>query len=124
MRCHAGCSIDAVCAAAGITPKDLFFPALPKTTERRRIAVTYDYRDESGALLFQSVRYEPKSFRYRRPNLAGGYEWNLADTRLVLYRLPELLGADPSFPVCIVEGEKDVDALRSIGVMATPSTAR
>ena len=36
----------------------------------------------------------------------------------MLYRLPELLSADPSFPVFIVEGEKDVDALRAIGVTA------
>lgn len=119
LRCHAGCSIDAVCAAAGITPKDLFLSALPKTTERKRIAATYDYRDKSGELLFQSVRYEPKSFRYRRPNSAGGYEWNLAEAKLVLYRLPELLQADPLSPVCIVEGEKDVDALRAIGITAT-----
>jgi hypothetical protein len=30
--------------------------------------------------------------------------------QLVLYRLPELLAAPPSEPVCIVEGDKDVGA--------------
>ncbi|MEO5858717.1 MAG: DUF927 domain-containing protein [Pyrinomonadaceae bacterium] len=119
LRCHAGCTVEAVCAAAGIAPKNLFLSELLKTTQRKRLAATYDYRDESGQLLFQSVRYEPKSFRYRRPNGSGGHEWNLANTRLVLYRLPELLVADPLFPVFIVEGEKDVDALQAIGVTAT-----
>jgi putative DNA primase/helicase len=120
LHCHAGCSVEAVCAAAGIEPRDLFLPE-PKTAPRRRIAATYDYRDETGGLLFQSVRYEPKSFRYRRPDGAGGHGWNLAGARLVLYRLPELLGADRASPVFIVEGEKDVDSLCAIGVTATCS---
>lgn len=119
LKCQAGCTVDSVCAAVGLEVKDLFLSGSTQTTPRKRIAAIYDYRDESGELLYQSVRYEPKSFRYRRPNAAGGYEWNVAKTRLVLYRLPELLGADPLFPVFIVEGEKDVDALRSIGVTAT-----
>jgi putative DNA primase/helicase len=63
LHCHAGCTVDTVCAAAGIEPRDLFFSEPPKTTLRKRIVATYDYRDESGDLLFQSVRYEPKAFR-------------------------------------------------------------
>ena len=37
----------------------------------------------------------------------------------VLYRLPELLRADPSIPVYIAEGEKDVDHLVDLGLVAT-----
>jgi putative DNA primase/helicase len=119
VHCHAGCTVDAVCAAAGIEPKDLFLPEPPKSTQRKRIANAYDYRDESGELLYQTVRYQPKEFRYRRPDGSGGWVWNLTGVRLVPYRLPELLAADPGFPVFIVEGEKDVDALRAVGVTAT-----
>lgn len=36
-----------------------------------------------------------------------------------LYRLPELLAADPQEVVFLCEGEKDVDRLRSIGLVAT-----
>ena len=39
--------------------------------------------------------------------------------QLVLYRLPELLAADPVAPVYVPEGEKDVDRLRGLGVTAT-----
>ncbi|MBW1953773.1 MAG: hypothetical protein JRI66_11970 [Deltaproteobacteria bacterium] len=37
----------------------------------------------------------------------------------VLYRLPELRTADPSVPVFVLEGEKDVDRLASLGLVAT-----
>jgi hypothetical protein len=39
--------------------------------------------------------------------------------RRVLYRLPELLASDPDDVVWLVEGEKDVDALRRGGLTAT-----
>jgi hypothetical protein len=87
----------------------------------RRSAAKYDYKDETGALLFQTVRLFPKDFRQRRPDGAGGWVWKLDDTRRVLYGLPELLAAKRSGRklVFIVEGEKDVDALRKRGEVAT-----
>ncbi|HQH74277.1 MAG TPA: DNA primase, partial [bacterium] len=39
--------------------------------------------------------------------------------RRVLYHLDEIVQSDPSLPVYIVEGEKDADRLRSLGLMAT-----
>jgi len=39
--------------------------------------------------------------------------------RRVLYRLPELMAADPSAWVFIVEGEKDVDNVAALGLVAT-----
>ena len=44
---------------------------------------------------------------------------NAPAAQLVLYRLPELLAADPSVPVHLGEGEKDVDRLRALGLTAT-----
>lgn len=87
----------------------------------RRIVACYDYVDEAGHLLFQVVRYQPKDFRQRRPNAKGGWAWSLGDVRRVLYRLPELVAADPTEPIFIVEGEKDVDRLRGLGLAATTS---
>lgn len=84
--------------------------------QQRKIVATYNYTDEAGKLLFQSVRYEPKDFHQRRPDGKGGWLWNLKDTRLVLYRLPEILQAETVF---IGEGEKDVERLRSLGLTAT-----
>ena len=82
------------------------------------IVATYDYVDEVGALLSQVVRFDPKDFRQRRPDGRGGWDWSVKGVRHVPYRLPELLEA--SGRVCvIVEGEKDADRLRALGVPAT-----
>jgi 5S rRNA maturation endonuclease (ribonuclease M5)/KaiC/GvpD/RAD55 family RecA-like ATPase len=83
------------------------------------IECAYDYRDERGQLLFQALRLDPKDFRQRRPDGIGGWIWNLQDVRRVPYRLPELIAANPLAPVYIVEGEKDVETLRSHGLVAT-----
>ena len=86
---------------------------------RSQIVASYDYRDESRTLLYQSVRYEPKAFKQRRPASGGDWTWSLNGTRRVPYRLPELLDADPERWVLLVEGEKDVDALIARGIVAT-----
>jgi 5S rRNA maturation endonuclease (ribonuclease M5) len=80
------------------------------------IVGTYDFVDEAGGLLFQEVRFEPKNFKMRRPGDKGGWIWNLANTRRVLYRLPEVLNADT---VLVCEGPKDCDAAAAIGFVAT-----
>jgi hypothetical protein len=91
----------------------------PKS-RKGRIVKTYDYTDEIGELLFQTVRYEdPKDFRQRRPNGSGGWEWNLTGVRRVLYHLPELLKADKDTTIYLCEGEKDVDRLREEDLVAT-----
>src|SRR5262249_41873012 len=72
----------------------------------RRIAATYSYEDEQGNILFEVVRYEPKDFRQRRPNGAGGWVWSLEGVRRVPYRLPELIETiSSSRTVFVVEGE-------------------
>lgn len=84
-----------------------------------KIVATYDYCDESGRLLKQVCRTEPKGFRQRRPKPGGEWEWSTKGVRETLYRLPELRKADPSHPVWIPEGERDVDRLRGLGCVAT-----
>lgn len=129
VKCQAGCSAADVVGAVGLNLKDLFAPtngyrnestkAKPRTSGRGKIAATYDYRDDSGAMLFQAVRFEPKDFRQRAPKPGGGWNWSLEGIRRVPYRLPELIAADPSQPVFVVEGERDVDRLMSLGLVAT-----
>jgi|SRR5215213_4117798 len=87
--------------------------------QRFRAVETYDYRDEREALLYQTVRLEPKDFRQRRPDGEGGWVWNLQDVRRVLYRLPELLAAEPDELVLTCEGEKDADRARLMGFAST-----
>jgi 5S rRNA maturation endonuclease (ribonuclease M5) len=109
--CHAGCPFERVIEAAGLNMDDLF-----PDSQQPRIASTYDYTDETGKLLFQVLRYDPKDFRQRRPDGKGGWSWNLNGVRRVLYRLPEVLKAKT---VLAVEGEKDCEAARKMGIVAT-----
>jgi hypothetical protein len=83
------------------------------------IVATYPYHDEHGKLLSEVVRYSPKGFVQRKPDGKGGWDWNLHGTGRVPYRLPEVLAADPAEWVYIVEGEKDSDRLRKLGLRAT-----
>jgi len=91
-------------------------------TTEKRIVATYDYLDESGQLLYQVVKYEPKDFRQRRPDGKGGWIWNLNGVKSVLYRLPELLSAPMQDFVIICEGEKDCDQLFELGFIATTNS--
>jgi hypothetical protein len=94
----------------GIDVHELF----PLTASK--IVAKYDYVDESGKLLSQVVRFEPKDFRQRKPDGNGGWSWNLDGVRRVPYRLPEILQAQD---LLIVEGEKDVEASETLGRSAT-----
>lgn len=92
-HCHAGCLSEEVRQALGIEKRDLFFstPLQEPGKQKRKIIETYDYRDEDGNLVFQTVRYEPKDFRQRRPDGNGGWHWNLRGVKLIPYNLPQVL---------------------------------
>jgi hypothetical protein len=90
-----------------------------RAATRARIVAEYTYCDEDGHELFQTVRYEPKTFKQRRPDGHGGWIWNRRDVRLVPYRLPELLAAPKDAWIFYPEGEGDVEALRGLGLSAT-----
>jgi hypothetical protein len=97
-------------------------PSSKPSGDRRRIVATYDYLDENGILLFQVCRFDPKDFRQRRPdpNKPGEWIWSVKGLRQVPYLLPELAEKIALEQlVFIVEGERDVDRLWSIGVPAT-----
>src|SRR3972149_6685887 len=111
MRCQQSGSLPDLAAKLHVRPDD----ALDD-----RMDAVYDYRDEEGRLLFQVVRFRfPKDFRQRRPDGPGRWVWNLTGVRRVPYRLPELLQSDRAEVVFIPEGEKDVERLRSLGLVAT-----
>lgn len=84
-----------------------------------QIIATYDYHDEDGNLLYQVCRLPNKAFPQRRRGDNGEWLWGLGDTRRVPYRLPELLPTDPAEWVYVPEGEKDVEALVRLGLVAT-----
>lgn len=122
LHCH-GCKVggDTVLNSVGLALKD-FYPN-DEREQKSRIIAEYDYLDETGNLKFQTIRLKPtpkdgKPFVCRKPN--GDHRiWKRPKDNLIPYRLPDLLAADKAFHVFIVEGEKDVDNLRLIGVTAT-----
>jgi hypothetical protein len=107
LDCFAGCEFSAILVALGAR-RDGQRPS--------DIEATYTYRAEDGTPLFEVCRLPGKRFAQRRP---GADTWGIQDIRRVLYRLPEILAADPSEIVFICEGEKDSDRLRSVGLAAT-----
>ena len=129
--CHAGCEQDLVVG----TLKNLgLWPSAPAKADpisvpnvkislgsgRGKIVATYDYTDEHGELLYQAVRYDPKDFRQRKPEPNGGWNWSIKGVRRVLYRLPDVISAVAEGQnIYICEGEKDVEAARALGLVAT-----
>jgi putative DNA primase/helicase len=98
-------------------------PADPKPKRAKskpgRIVATYVYKGADGTALFETVRFDPKDFRQCRRTPDDKLVWDLKGVKLVLYRLPELLSADPSLTVFVAEGEKGVGALVDLGLVAT-----
>ena len=98
----------------------------PPSRQKDEIEQTYDYLNPDRTLRFQVVRFRvppgvAKKILQCRPDPANpnAWIWNLKGVQPSVYRLPELIEADPSEWVWIVEGEKDVDRLRDHGLVAT-----
>lgn len=104
-------------APAGASP-----PAHTKSTS---FDTCYFYRTELGVILYRVVRaYEGgrKFFYIQHPNPDNPSEWlkGKGDAPWVLYHLPFVVKAVAELrPVYIVEGEKDVKTLESLGFTAT-----
>jgi 5S rRNA maturation endonuclease (ribonuclease M5) len=89
---------------------------------RRTGPIFYDYRDEHGDIISRVKRTPDKRFWQLGPDGRGGFHATtgcMDGVRRVPYRLPELLAADPSRVVFVVEGEKDADRLATLGLVAT-----
>jgi len=122
LKCHAGCSTQAICAKLDLTLADLFPPKDTRNGSGKHIVATYDYPDATGKLLFQVVRFEPKDFRQRRPDASAsdGWTWSTKGIEKVLFRLPEIVRAIAGGKfVFFCEGEKDVLAMVQYGFDAT-----
>lgn len=137
--CFAGCTqADIADALEDAEPRQR--PKLAKIVparERGTVVATYDYRNAEGELVYRKLRFDPKSFEFRRPVVVAArtsgpvqhseyVSWRAglkdAEGRYVVepipYNLPELIAADEAF---VVDGEKDADRLAAEGVVATCS---
>jgi hypothetical protein len=86
---------------------------------KKEIDKVYGYHGPDGVLRFEVVRFKnPKDFA-QRAVIGTKRVWKMKGVDLCLYRLPQLLAAQPHMPVFIVEGEKDADNLAAKGQVAT-----
>lgn len=120
-RCLAGkCDFAAIVRATG-TELAAWFPPKDSTRRRpmseRREVARYKYTDEDGNTLAVKVRYEPKSFCWFTPT-QGGLVPGREGVRVVLYNLHDV-HVHTSQPVIVAEGEKKVEMLRSLDLLAT-----
>ena len=116
VTCRAGCPTEDVVAALGLSMRDLFYES--GNGEPKAV---YEYTDEHGEPLYETVRFPGKKFKQRRYDPeTRELLWGLDGTHRVLYRLPEVIEAvRQGRSVYVCEGEKDVEALRAVGKVAT-----
>jgi len=116
LNCHAGCPVDRVVAALGLSMADLFERSAAGNPVRR-----FRLLDTSGRTVAVHVREDLpdhekeiwwESGQGRKHGLNGK-----AVISLPLYRLPDVLGADMSVPVIVCEGESAADALAGLGLL-------
>lgn len=147
VSCHRGngCNTNQICDAVGIKVAQLFNKAhsdswsetpskykdspviQPQKKSSRKLVAVYKFRDESGAISYEKLRYVDengkKSFGHRRPDPDNPteYIYDAKGVKKILYRLPEVIEAiGNGDPIWLVEGEKDVDTLVNMyGLCAT-----
>ena len=134
LNCFAGCPPEKIVEAMGLEWQDLFEGCAPHdlssqsfrrdglafhSPPKAKVAAVYRYTDESGELLYENVRFEPKGFSQRRYDEKGQITWNLRGVRRVPYHLKELAQVRHGSYVWLCEGEKDADSLRELGFTAT-----
>ncbi len=101
--------------------------AMSRPLDQFSHVATYRYTDHNGRTLFEKRRYEfldpigdvrEKTFRYWDPATQRMRKPSGADR--CLYRIPSLrVALRRGRPIHLPEGEKDADALREAGVVAT-----
>ena len=123
VTCHGGCSQGAVIEAlkdrglwhevnTGIPFASAASAANDSAPLAERCEVArYRYENADGTHAYDILRFEPKTFRASR---------TVPEAERVPYHLPEVLAAVAAKQTIFVcEGEKDTDALRALGVVAT-----
>ncbi len=146
LRCHAGCSFEAILAAVGMKPSEAFpdgAPAnepvrRPKPSRRRSFADReslirhlekqvagqlcgeWVYQSGDGEELLHVARFDDcrGGGKEYRPFYCRDGRWHLGDPPgpLPLYGLPEVADASE---VWVCEGEKCVEVFRELGLIAT-----
>ena len=108
VHCHTGCSQRSVIDA--LKERGLWNTA--ENGQWNTTEASYEYCDADGRLIYMVHRFPSKRFRQQR---ADG-QWTMEGVERVPYRLPDWIEGQR---VLVVEGEKDVETLRTFGLHAT-----
>lgn len=137
IHCHAGCETKSILEAVGLRESDLFYDSnVTKVkqdwkdrlehSKKKKIVEIYDYVDQGGKYLYSKIRFE-KDENGKKEMLYGvlnkekdWFQYGLKGKHKILYNLPEIReAAAQKRTIYYVEGEKDVETLRGLGLIAT-----
>lgn len=115
-----GCTFEDIARAIGFEREEAD-PAL--WTPRGPAITVYAYHDAKGELVQRVSRTADKQFPQSWPDPSKRHGWRFSRPpgfRPVLYRLPEVVAAvESGMTIHVCEGEKDVEAVRRVGGIAT-----
>jgi hypothetical protein len=118
LRCHAGCSQEAVIAA--LRARGLW-PERTRSLEPEPIIRRYEIRNLDGSLVASHERKDypdgRKTFTWRDPSGKPGLGGRPV-AELPLYRTEKLRDLPPGSPVVVCEGEKATEAVEAMGLAA------
>ena len=118
LTCHAGCTHEEI-RTQMLYQHGIDLAPPPVDPAKPRIICVDQYQDWDGTILYEKVRYEPKGFKLRKDKDT----WTMRGVKEVIFRLPQLKKAiNSGATIFIVEGEKDVKNLESLGLVATCNT--
>lgn len=137
IHCHAGCETKSILEVVGLRESDLFYDSnVTKVkqdwkdrlehSKKKKIVEIYDYVDEGGKYLYSKIRFE-KDENGKKEMLYGvlnkekdWFQYGLKGKHKTLYNLLEIReAAAQKRTIYYVEGEKDVETLRGLGLIAT-----
>ena len=123
VKCQAGCDTERVLNAMGLTLKDLFIEAQPDRSRvyrqgggapQREPVITYDYG--GGVTKHRRGHGREKQFWWTHVDKNTGRTIKKKPQGKLLYTAGEAL--EPGCVVFVVEGEKDVNTLQRLGLLA------
>lgn len=114
IHCHAGCTYAEICQELGITSESI--------SNRKTADTSYEYyyyHDENKNILYRKIKTPLKKFYFEKFQ-NGKWVSGLAGVHRIIYNFPEVYSAiRENKIIAVVEGEKDVETLKSHGYVAT-----
>jgi len=122
--CKKGCSFSEIVKASNLKASDFFNDDTSNKKPRWNLLRTHNYTDEAGRTIAKKEIYDKgdgdkTAIWYR----AEGKKFvkGLNGLKMPLYHLHKFINAPKSVPLYIVEGEKDVETMERLGLIATTS---